>query len=117
MVITRKNILDIIADNRRYGLTTVSLTFPADTVITRAAMEAARGRIVLNVKKSAVMNKIRSQPGMTVEDFLKARASIAGAAGTGNSKKRGGAQYYSKLAKKRKSFTLIGNERCRAGTH
>jgi len=98
MVITKKNILDILADNKRYGLSTVSLTFPASTTITRAALEAARGRIILNVKKCAVVAK---PSGPSLDDYLKERAAIAGSAGTGESKKRGNSKYYSKLAKRR----------------
>jgi hypothetical protein len=111
MVITKKNILDIIKDNNRYGLSTVSLTFLAGTIITRAALEAARGRIVLNVKKPQKPEESKPKnPGMSVEDFLKARASIAGAAGTGDSKKRGGPRYYSKLSKRRHKMIFNINE-------
>jgi hypothetical protein len=97
MVITKKNILDILADNKRYGLTTVSLSFPVGTTITRAALEAARGKIILNVKKPAEVPKTTKE----VNDYLKARAAIAGSAGTGESKRRGNSRYYSKLAKRK----------------
>jgi hypothetical protein len=39
----------------------------------------------------------------SVEEYLAIRASIAGAAGRGKSKRRGGSKYYSNLAKKRKA--------------
>jgi hypothetical protein len=103
MVITKKNILDILAYNKRHGLSTVSLTFPASTTITRAALEAVRGRIVLNVKKSAAVSKPVCPPSL--DDYLKERAAVAGSAGTGESKKRGNSKYYSKLAKRRGEVT------------
>jgi len=98
MVITKKNILGILSDNKKYGLVTISLAFPFGTTITRSALEAARGKLVLNIKKPDVA---KPETIKTVSDYLKERASNAGASGTGKSKRRGNSKYYSKLAKRR----------------
>ncbi len=100
-----------------YGSKYYALMLPPGTIITRQAREFAKGKIdliihpaqedmVSDIKNDAFtlraryLKKPASFFSKPIAQYLSARAAVAGAAGTGKSKRRGNSKYYSRLAKK-----------------